>query len=192
MPKKLFQRFLPHGKTLKKHPQLSAVFGDFLHDPNLWHLHRKPISGGMAAGLFTAFLPIPTQMLIAALLAILFRVNLPVAVAIVWITNPITIPPIFYSTYRLGAYLLDMEPAKIEFELSLAWAMSTFAQIWQPLLLGSLLVGSVAAILGYVLTNYLWALHVRRKWRARGARRKKYHIKPLSSPTNARFYQGDI
>jgi uncharacterized protein (DUF2062 family) len=47
-------------------------------------------------GLFCAFIPVPFQMLLAAPSAIIFSANLPVSIALVWITNPITMPPIFF------------------------------------------------------------------------------------------------
>jgi len=56
----------------------------------------------MAVGLFCAFVPLPIQMLLAAAAAIIFRVNLPISVGLVWITNPVTIPPMFYFCYKVG------------------------------------------------------------------------------------------
>lgn len=59
-----------------------------------------------AVGVFTSFLPLPGQMVIAALLALWLRCNLPLSIILVWISNPITMPAIFYSTYKLGAWIL--------------------------------------------------------------------------------------
>jgi hypothetical protein len=101
VPKKLIKRYLPDHQTLRTHRHLQ-VFGARLHDPNLWHLNRRSASGAFAVGLFVAFIPLPLQMLLAAALAIVTQVNLPVSVALVWITNPVTMPPIFYFCYRVG------------------------------------------------------------------------------------------
>ncbi|MFW6343056.1 MAG: DUF2062 domain-containing protein, partial [Halothiobacillaceae bacterium] len=78
------------------------VFGSRLQDGNLWHLNRRSVSGGVAVGLFSAFVPIPFQMVLAAGLAILLRVNLPLSVVLVWITNPITIVPLLWVANRIG------------------------------------------------------------------------------------------
>jgi uncharacterized protein (DUF2062 family) len=124
-------------------------------------------------GLFCAFLPVPGQMLIAGGIAIAARCNLPLSVALVWITNPITIPPIFFFTYKLGAWLLDWEIIVHEFVPTFAWLAQQVSQIWQPLLLGSLLCGWVAGVSGFVLTRVAWRMHVVRRWRARRGRRSE-------------------
>ena len=53
-------------------------------------------------GLFIAFMPIPGHMIVAIMAALLLRVNIPVAAMAVWVTNPLTVVPIFYLAYRLG------------------------------------------------------------------------------------------
>ena len=50
-----------------------------------------------------AFLPVPFQMVLAALGALWRRVNLPLAVALICITNPLTMAPAFYLCYKVGA-----------------------------------------------------------------------------------------
>jgi uncharacterized protein len=158
MLKRLFKRWMPENGALREHRHL-RIFGNLLVDPNLWHLNRRSASGSFAVGLFCAMLPIPMQMVVAAALAIVFRVNLPISVALVWITNPLTMPPIFYFNYRVGAWLLD-QPLIGRFELSVEWITQELATIWQPLLVGSVAVGIAAAIAGYCLIRLLWRLHI--------------------------------
>ena len=66
MPKKTIQLFLPDHKKIKENKTLS-IFGDVLHDANLWHLNRRSARGAFAVGLFFAFIPVPFQMLLAVL-----------------------------------------------------------------------------------------------------------------------------
>ena len=73
-----FRKFLPSHETVKSQRWLKP-FGSWLHHPNLWHLHRRSVAGGVAIGLFCGLIPGPLQMISAALLAVLLRVNLPVA-----------------------------------------------------------------------------------------------------------------
>lgn len=172
MARKFFQRYLPEAHHVRRHRTLRRVFGELLHDPNLWHLNRRSAAGAMAVGVFCAFVPAPGQMLLAAALAILCRVNLPMSVALVWLTNPITIPPVFYVTYRIGAWLLGRDGPAPDFEMSLEWLEAEFDHIWAPLLLGSLLTGTVAAALGYAAVRGFWRWHVLRAWRHRRQRHR--------------------
>lgn len=163
MPRHLIRKYLPDAVKLREHPQLRR-FGHRLHDPNLWHLNRRSISGAVALGLFCALLPLPGQLLLGALLAIWLRVNLPATLLLIFSTNPLTIPPVFYSTYRLGAWLLDRPVLRLDFNLS--WeTLHTLGQVWQPLLLGSLIAGVLAAALGYAGVRLLWRLYVIRRYR---------------------------
>lgn len=141
------------------------MFGSLLNEPNLWHLNRRSAAGAFAVGLFCAFVPIPFQMVLAATLAILFRVNLPISVALVWITNPLTMAPIFYFAYRMGAWLLG-QPVQAELTLpTMEQFWNGLNSIWGPLLLGSFILSSVSAICGYLLIRGLWRLYVVRQWR---------------------------
>lgn len=112
-------------------------------------------------------------MLVAAVLAVIFRSNLPVSVGLVWITNPLTMPPIFYCTYLVGDFLLGSPAGNIEFELSMEWLSESLSLIWWPLLFGSVLCGIVFAIVSYVLINQFWVWHVNRSWRERKAKSRK-------------------
>ena len=78
MAKKLIRRYLPDAHKIRDHKHL-RLFGTLLHDPNLWHLNRRSVAGAFAVGLFMAFVPMPFQMIPAAALAILLRVNLPIS-----------------------------------------------------------------------------------------------------------------
>ena len=166
MARQFLKRYLPDHHQIREHKHL-RVFGERLHDPNLWHLNRRSIAGAMGAGIFVAFIPIPAQMILAAAAAIWLRVNLPLAVAMVWITNPITMPPVFYGTYKVGAWLLNMPAMPIEFEPSLSWLLHETNALWWPLLLGSLAVGAVLGVTVYGAVRLAWRLYVIRKRRAR-------------------------
>jgi hypothetical protein len=170
MAKKLFRRFLPDAEKVRSHRHLRFL-SRWFHDPNLWHLNRRSVAGGAAVGLFMAFLPMPLQMVPAVAVAILLRVNLPIAFAGVWITNTFTIAPISYFCYLVGTWVLQTPVQPIEFDITWEWLGTELARVWQPFLLGSLIVSTVSSVLGYFGVHALWRWHVIRDWERRKARR---------------------
>jgi len=42
-----------------RHNRYLAHFGTLLHHPNLWHLNRHSVAGGVAIGLFAGLVPGP-------------------------------------------------------------------------------------------------------------------------------------
>ncbi|MEM7563493.1 MAG: DUF2062 domain-containing protein, partial [Pseudomonadota bacterium] len=117
-------------------------------------------SYAVALGVFCAFIPVPFQMFIAAVLAILFRVNILVAVPMVWISNPVTLGPMFYFCYLVGVEILGIEQGPFHFQLSFEWLIDELLAIWKPFLLGCFIVGITTATCSFVLVRVTWTLHV--------------------------------
>ncbi len=177
MPRRFIKRYLPDHHKIRNHKHL-RFFGQLLHDPNLWHLNRRSVSGAFSVGLFSAFVPIPFQMVLGAIGAIVWRVNLPISVGLVWLTNPITMPPVFYFAYKLGAWILGTSLHEgVTFEVSYEWIMEELAAIWQPFLLGCLVLGAASAVLGNITVRLLWRLHV-----VRYIKRKRLKRRQETSP----------
>ncbi len=171
MPKNALKKFFPSPQAVKEHPSLQFL-GKLLHEPNLWHMNRRSVSRAFMVGLFCAFLPMPFQMVVATVIGIWARSNLPISIGLVWLTNPITMPPIFYFTYLIGTWILGAPDHPIEVELSVEWFTAELANIWQPLLLGSMLCAVIFAVLGYAGIRLAWRIHVVRAWRKRQAARQ--------------------
>lgn len=172
MPRRIIKRYLPDHDKIREHKHLRFL-GTLLHDPNILHLNRRSVSGAFGVGLFMAFIPVPFQMVFAAIGAIALRVNLPISVALVWITNPLTMAPIYYLAYKVGALALGRTPRVLEFAWTREWLVQELGLIWEPLLLGSLIFSTVSAILGVIVMRALWRLHVSRSWRKRKLRIRK-------------------
>lgn len=170
MPKKLIKRFLPDPQLIKENKNLKFL-GDHLHSPNLWHLNRRSVSLAFAIGLFVAFIPTPGQMAIAAVVAIWLKANLPISVALVWLSNPFTMPPLFYGAYRLGLCVLQMPAPSADFAFSLETFMSGLGEIWQPFLLGCFIIGSVLSVLGYFGIQFFWRRSTLNRWQQRKSRK---------------------
>lgn len=103
MPKKFMKRYLPSPEKVQAMQSLSFL-GDILHEPNLWHINRHSVARAFLVGIWFCFIPMPFQMLAAAFFAIWFNANLPLSVVLVWISNPVTMPPMFYFNYKIGAW----------------------------------------------------------------------------------------
>ena len=170
MPKKWLRRYLPDRHSIGQSGPLQPV-GKYLQDAELWHLHRRSVSGAAFIGLFCAYLPIPFQSLVAALFAIATRCNLPISVALVWVTNPLTIPPMFYFAYRLGAWFLGVDVEVPAIQLDWQWFTSQFSIILYPLILGSLICGWTLGVSAFVIVRVSWRLHVIQRWQQRRERR---------------------
>ncbi|MEW9902711.1 DUF2062 domain-containing protein [Pseudomonas putida] len=174
MPRRLFKRYMPDPTSIREHKSL-RFFGRLLHDPNLWHLNRHSVARAMGVGLFAALIPMPMQMLLAASLAIPLRGNLPIAVSLVWLTNPLTMPPVFFVTYMTGAWLMQVPPRTLPDEITVQWVTDQLSTIWQPFLLGSVVCGLVLGLFAYFATMLYWRWWVGRQWRRRKAQWSAKH-----------------
>lgn len=182
MPRKYLRRWMPSVDKVREIKAFS-VFGDTLFHPALWHLNRRSAAGGIAAGLFCGLIPGPLQMLGAAICALIFRVNLPLALASTLYTNPLTIVPLYLVAYELGALALGanvkgklipdapewdwLHPAE-SVRLLGDWAMSLGA----PLAFGVFLLACLLALTGYFVVRVGWSLWLRHAWRERRKRRR--------------------
>jgi len=131
-------------------------FDHLLHDPNLWGIRRRTVVPAFALGLFISYLPFPGHMIIAALLAVALRINIPVAIVSTWAINPLIVGPAYYLAFEVGSILLEHPPSPFEFELSFAWLVEGFVHVWQPLLLGCVLLGAILSLIGFVALDLLW------------------------------------
>ena len=110
----------------------------------------------------------------AALLAVVFRVNLPVAAFTTLYTNPFTIVPLYLLAYQIGIWVSGTSlAAAVPAFPDLQWN-DGFSQLWswlmllgKPLLIGLPLLAIGLAIIGYVAVRLIWRLYVVIKWRGR-------------------------
>ena len=159
MPRAKLRKLLPSHEKIKEQ-KLLKIFGKLLHKREIWSSSRRKILGGVFIGIFIAFVPIPLQMLIVALLAIIFNVNLPIAILLVWITNPITMPFIYYFEYELGNFILNVkDPIEFSFETM----NEHINEIALSLYVGTAITSTVLAFLSVFILNLLWINDVRSK-----------------------------
>jgi hypothetical protein len=180
MPRKFLKRYMPSADKVRE-VKLLGLFGDSLFHPALWHLNRRSAAGGVAVGLFCGLIPGPLQMLGAGISAILFRVNLPVALLSTLYTNPVTIVPLYLVAYQIGSLVLGAAggpppPPPPDWVFSQPLASAEAMGQWMlglgaPLALGVLLLACILAAAGYVIVRVMWSIHLRRAWARRRLRR---------------------
>ncbi len=166
MPRKLFKKYTPDPDKIRNMKGLGWL-GKWLGNPAIWHLHRHSVAKAFFIGLFWMSIPMPWQMIAAALTAIPLRANLPLSVALVWISNPITMPPIFYFNYLVGTWVLGLHAQRFEWSMDPDKLTALLAQIGEPLYVGSVVVGLVLGAISYVTIGCFWRWHVARAWRRR-------------------------
>ncbi|MBD3646839.1 MAG: DUF2062 domain-containing protein, partial [Pseudomonadales bacterium] len=115
--------------------------GEVIFESNLWHFNRHSVSYAALVGLFCCFLPMPFQMVPCTILCLWIRCNIPLAIGFVWISNPVTMPPMMYFSSRVGTKILGEPTSVNKISRSWEWRSGTFALRWQPLLAGSLISG---------------------------------------------------
>lgn len=170
MSRKLFKRWSPDPNNLKANRNLRFL-GKLLNDPNLFHMTRYSVSAACFWGLFIGFFPLPLGHIPAiALLALWLRFNLPIAFALIMVSNPITFTFIYYSAYVIGSWILHMPVADFAFEANWVWFKAFLADAWLPFVVGSFSLGLGFGCAGYLTVQWLWRWQVGSRWRKRHQR----------------------
>lgn len=172
------RKFLPDHDAIRSNRWLAPFANTLLHQ-RLWHLNRHSAAGAVAAGLFCGLIPGPLQMLGAAICAIIFRVNLPLAMLTTLYTNPFTIVPLYIVAFSLGQWALPGEsrhfvaPPEPGEDGLIAWlhALSDWMiGLGAPLALGLVLLASGLAAIGYFAVRLAWRIYLIRAWHRRHQR----------------------
>jgi len=149
------------SRKIKEHRVL-GYFGKAFDRRKLWHVTRYSVAKAAAVGIFSAYLPVPFEMVIAAALAFMFRANLPISVMLIWISNPFTWAVLWGPPYLLGALLLGAERV-VEPVMTRVW----IEQHYTALLLGCTIVGVAMATAAYFTVLVLWRMDVVKHWELR-------------------------
>lgn len=183
MPRKFLRKILPSHDSIRANRHVARL-GPWLQHHNLWHLHRRSVAGGVAAGLFAGLIPgsNPVQFTAAALLAIAGRVNLPIAALVTLYSNPLTIVPLYYVAFKLGQLALLQTDGALHplafgledkgFSEWLPTALEWLGSVGKPLAIGLPLLALLLALAGYFAVDWTWRLYVRCAWQRRRRRRK--------------------
>src|SRR5690606_7360414 len=131
-------------------------FRVLLEHPVYWALNRRNVTRAFALGVFLAFVPLPGSFLLAAILALILRLNVPAAVAGTLVNNPLTMVPLFFSAYWVGTQLLGAPGRAADFHVRGGRGRTGLLPIWSPFLLGCLVMGVLSALAGYAILGGRW------------------------------------
>ncbi len=172
------RRNLPTRESMEGNRLLRPVAHRVLA-PELWRFTRRSVPRGVALGMVAGFLFPVAQIAIAAVFALPFRANVPVAALTTFITNPLTTPLLWFLAYRIGTWMIRTDVPMVSQPVQdaatgwLQWATSCLHWLWDkgPAFgLGLLVLTGIAAVLGYALSALGWRLWIGRKWRHRHLR----------------------
>jgi uncharacterized protein (DUF2062 family) len=138
-----------------------------------WHFRRASVVRAFALGLVIAFVPptpLPVHLTLCALLGVAFRLNLPVLVATVFLSNPLTWVPQIAVSVWVGSRLMGLPLMPLIHGLNHHTILTQLGRLWAPLLLGALVMGAIAGALGYLLGQLAWRARVVWQLRERRAR----------------------
>jgi uncharacterized protein len=166
MPRRLLKKIMPRPEKLQNR-WFMKLFGSRIADPRLWSLQRRSVTAAFATGLAICFIPLPIHLPLATLIAILARINVPTIVGTVFLVNPLTVVPVFYTAYRVGCAVLNVAPQRFKFQFSFEWLQYGLGPRWEPFLLGCLICAALASFTGWIGLELLWRWQVRSKYRAR-------------------------
>lgn len=184
------RKHMPDHAAIRENRWLYPFRNTLLH-PRLWHLNRHSAAGAVAAGLFCGLIPGPFQMLGAAICAVIFRINLPLALLTTLYTNPFTIVPLYIVAYALGNGMLSLfghprrafvappdlgDPGSETLSQWIGALIDWMLQLGAPLAWGLVMEASLLALIGYFTVRILWRIWLVRAWRRRRFERRQSTI----------------
>jgi len=170
------------------HEQLAAsrLTAPFARRQELFRFTRRSVPRGVAVGIFVGiFALIPgVQIVGAALMCVPFRGNIPLAVAMTFLSIPPTTPFILIGSIWVGSHLgyhadistlMGLMRSGASVGQWMHWLLSDAAP---ALVVGLFVVSLVSAAVGYFIAVWFWRAWIGRKHRARLARPRR----PVSAP----------
>lgn len=134
----------------------------------------RAVALGLGIGVVIPFM----HTVIAAILAIPLRANVAIAALFTLVVNPLTIPPMYYAAYRVGAWELHhdaslVNPAAAErFSSELSRLLFWIHQASGPIAVGVLTISFGSALIGYAASSLIWRWWLASKWRHRRQARR--------------------
>lgn len=148
-------RYLRHPR-IRERPWLVALTKP-IFDRDLWNPCRHTVAGALSIGLFCAMLPIPFQMLFAALASMRARVNIPISMATCWVSNPFTQVAIWLSQEKLGDWVRSQTQLNVPNFLDVERTVLNATLNLGSFTVGFLVMGVILSILAYPIVYGIYA-----------------------------------
>jgi uncharacterized protein (DUF2062 family) len=167
------QRHTPTREQLQKSRLLRPVAHHILRS-DLWRFNRRSVPRGVALGLFVGVMIPLAHFIVAAFLAVFIRANIPAAMLATFIGFPVFYVALVALAYKIGNFLLRVDAMTTIQPISNAMETTHTGHFLQNLTgaglataFGLLLIATVVASLGYVITSVAWRVRVGRLRQAR-------------------------
>ena len=138
-------------------------------------VNRKSITRGIFIGLFWGFIPMPMQMLAVLSITPFLKFNVPIAISMVWLSNPLTMPFMYYMEFQTGNLILGRQGLE-DIQLTLSWFSENWDNILLPLYVGTIPYSVFVSAIIYFIINGLWIASIKRA--------KPYKFKTLNKTSN--------
>ena len=163
-------------KVFKKNKKSSGKIDAFIEKYKIpreyLSINRRSVSMAILVGLFWGFIPMPMQMLAVLATTPFLRFNVPIAISVVWLSNPVTMPPMYYMEYLTGNFILGREGVG-NIQMTVQWFKDNLGDIFVPLYVGTAFYSIVVSSLVYVAINRLWIYSVKKEKHEKEQTRKE-------------------
>ncbi|MCU4358279.1 DUF2062 domain-containing protein [Acinetobacter ursingii] len=176
MAKQFFQSWLPSPQKVSS-LKFMRIFGQRTLNPVLWYVNRKSIAKAVFIGTFFGLLPIPFHSIFIVAAILFFEVNLPVGLALAWLSNPFTLVPILYIGFWIGTQIFHVHMINKEMMLGVLHQICNWVKhlghghidlsLAKILMSGLIIEAFVVALVLYLITEIFWRFSIYRHWKKR-------------------------
>lgn len=170
---KKWLRLLPRKAQLEKYPILGKFANTARKSAFLWSFRSQEVIPAFFAGWVVSLMPIMgIQIPVAIVCAFLFRANILILTALQMITNPVTVPIIWPTLYKVGQFVVHLLGNETVTTLntgsfdSVSHASKWFLRATATTTLGGILMGYCFAFLScFIYKRFVQYLSKERKLR---------------------------
>ena len=181
-----FHRHVPTREQLEKNRFIRPFAGRVLHS-ELWRFTRRSVPRGVALGLFVGVMIPLAHFVVATLLAVFVRANIPAALLATFVGFPVIYVFIVALAYKVGEWMLHVDASTAIQPISETMQATQTDHLLlqltgQPLrdtAFGLFVIATVLASVGYLASTFLWRLWIAAKRRRRLADAKARGVMEL-------------